>query len=43
VQSDAGRQTLRLDYHGGERYPVLERVPGSPDRLGQIIEPKPQT
>jgi predicted metalloprotease with PDZ domain len=31
---------LRLDYHGGERYPALERVPGTPDRLAEIILPR---
>jgi predicted metalloprotease with PDZ domain len=28
-----------LDYHGGERYPRLERDNGKPDLLGQIIAP----
>ncbi|MDT5121461.1 MAG: hypothetical protein QOC96_943 [Acidobacteriota bacterium] len=28
-----------LDYHGGERYPRLERDKGKPDLLGQIIAP----
>ncbi len=30
-------RTLRVDYHGGLRYPHLERVPGTPDRLGTIL------
>jgi predicted metalloprotease with PDZ domain len=28
-----------LDYHGGERYPALERVASKPDVLTQIISP----
>jgi predicted metalloprotease with PDZ domain len=30
----------RLDYHGGERYPHLERVATAPDLLSQIIAPR---
>ena len=30
---------LRLDYHGGQRHPVLERVPNMPDRIGEILQP----
>jgi predicted metalloprotease with PDZ domain len=30
---------LRLDYHGGQRHPVLERVPNTPDRIAQILQP----
>jgi predicted metalloprotease with PDZ domain len=30
---------LRLDYHGGQRYPVLERVPNTPDRIAEILQP----
>ena len=32
-------RVLKLDYHGGERYPYLERVDGTPDRLGDILKP----
>ena len=32
-------QTIDLDYHGGLRYPRLERVAGTPDRLGAILAP----
>lgn len=28
-----------LDYHGGPRYPRLERIAGKPDLLGRIYEP----
>jgi predicted metalloprotease with PDZ domain len=30
---------LKLDYHGGERYPSFERVAGTPDRLDDILKP----
>ena len=30
---------LRLDYHGGERYPHLERDPSKPDMLSHILAP----
>ncbi len=32
-------QTSRLDYHGGEKYPVLERDAAKPDLLDEIIKP----
>ena len=32
-------RTFKLDYHGGEKYPVLERDPSKPDLLGEIIKP----
>ncbi|HXC97129.1 MAG TPA: hypothetical protein VNU92_15625 [Edaphobacter sp.] len=31
-------KVVRLDYHGGERYPQLERVSSVPDRLGDILK-----
>ncbi len=31
--------TISLDYHGGMRYPHLERVDGTPDRLDDILAP----
>lgn len=31
--------TIMLDYHGGLRYPHLERVEGTPDRLDDILSP----
>ncbi|WP_426075453.1 M61 family metallopeptidase [Janthinobacterium sp. PSPC3-1] len=31
-------QTVALDYHGGLKYPQLERIPGTPDRLGTILQ-----
>jgi predicted metalloprotease with PDZ domain len=33
-------RTMRVDYHGGERYPHLERDESKPDVLSQIIAPK---
>ena len=32
-------KTLSLDYHGGEKYPHLERDTSKPDLLGEIIKP----
>ena len=31
--------TISLDYHGGPRYPHLEKVEGTPDRLDEILAP----
>jgi predicted metalloprotease with PDZ domain len=33
-------RTYALDYSGGERYPHLERVSGTSDRIGDIFKPK---
>ena len=33
-------RTIALDYHGGLRYPRLERIPGTPDRLTPIFAPR---
>ncbi len=32
-------KSYRLDYHGGEKYPCLERDPNRPDLLAEIIRP----
>ena len=32
-------RTVSLDYHGGMRYPHLERVAGTPDRLDDVLAP----
>jgi len=32
-------QTVALDYHGGLKYPRLERIEGTPDRLETILQP----
>ncbi len=33
-------RTVALDYNDGLRYPHLERIPGTPDRLGAIFAPR---
>lgn len=33
-------RSVRLDWQGGLRYPVLERVDGTEDRLGAILAPR---
>jgi predicted metalloprotease with PDZ domain len=33
-------RTLRVDYHGGERYPHLERDASRPDLIARIIAPR---
>lgn len=33
-------RTIRFDYHDGLRYPRLERIEGTPDRLGDILAPR---
>ena len=39
VQNGAFQKTYTVDYHGGERYPDLQRVSGKPDLLEEIIRP----
>ncbi len=39
VQQDGWVNTYELNYHGGLRYPHLERIPGTPDMLAQIMAP----
>jgi predicted metalloprotease with PDZ domain len=45
VQQDTYVSNAEIDYHDGERYPVLERVPGTTDYLDDITKPltKPET
>jgi hypothetical protein len=31
--------TFHINYSGGERFPHLERIAGSPDLLGDIMRP----
>lgn len=33
-------KTVRIDYREGMKYPKLERIPGTPDRLSRIFAPK---
>lgn len=37
VKAGERYRTVSLDYHGGLRYPHLERIDGAPDRLDQIL------
>ena len=39
VDKSGWLQTLSLDYHGGLRYPHLERIPGTTDMLSDIMRP----
>ena len=38
-QADSFVHEASIDYHDGERYPVLERVEGTPDLLDDILKP----
>ncbi len=38
VKQGSNYRTISLDYHGGLRYPHLERIAGSRDRLGTILK-----
>lgn len=40
VKNGDRMRTLDIPYYGGLRYPRLERVPGTPDRLGDILAPR---
>jgi len=39
VERDDFYQTCKLDYHGGEKYPCLERDATKPDLLAAILQP----
>lgn len=39
VQADEYVMTAEIDYYDGEKYPVLERVNGTPDYLDEISKP----
>ena len=39
VQNGEFFTTASIDYHGGERYPHLERVTGKPDLMEMLIKP----
>ena len=39
VENSGYYKVLKVNYHGGERYPVLERVTGTPDALDEILQP----
>ena len=40
VEKGTVYRTIALDYHDGLRYPHLERIPGTPDRLEAIYKAK---
>ena len=40
VKNAGSTRIFTLDYHGGERYPRLERVPAKPDLIESIVEPR---
>lgn len=39
VQDGRHFRTVRIDYRGGPRYPHLERIAATPDRLHDIVQP----
>jgi predicted metalloprotease with PDZ domain len=39
VENTGYYKTISLGYHGGEKYPQLERVDSVPDRLDDILQP----
>jgi predicted metalloprotease with PDZ domain len=39
LQADTYIEHADIDYHGGERYPSLQRVEGTPDLLDDITAP----
>lgn len=41
VKSGDRFRTVQVPWTGGLRYPRLERIPGAPDRLGDILAPRP--
>ena len=41
VENTAYFRDVKIDYHGGERYPHLERVDSKPDMLDQTLQPLP--
>lgn len=40
VRTGEYTSTRKVDYHGGERYPHLERRNGKPDLLTEIVQPR---
>jgi len=40
IENEEYFNTYRIDYHGGERYPHLERLEGKPDVLAEIARMK---
>jgi predicted metalloprotease with PDZ domain len=40
IENEDFFRTYKIDYHGGERYPHLERIDGKPDVLSDIARMK---
>jgi hypothetical protein len=40
VENDEFFQTVKIDWHGRERYPHLEKIAGAADALGEIGKAK---
>ncbi len=40
VINDDYYETVKVDYHGGERYPHLVRDSSKPDYLDELIKPR---
>ena len=40
TKADDRFQSIRIDYHGGIRYPRLERIAGRPDMWSDILKAK---
>jgi predicted metalloprotease with PDZ domain len=40
IENEDFFQTYHVDYHGGERYPHLEKIAGKPDMLSEIAKMK---
>jgi S1-C subfamily serine protease len=43
VLKDEMYRTIAVPYYGGPRYPHLERIPGTPDRLSDVVKPLRKT
>lgn len=43
VESDQRVHAVTIRYDGGMRYPALERIPGTLDRLRQLLQARPAT
>jgi hypothetical protein len=39
VSNTSYYKVLKIDYHGGQRYPYLERVKGEKDVLEEVLKP----
>jgi predicted metalloprotease with PDZ domain len=40
IRNGTRERTVAFDWHDGLRYPRLERIPGTRDRLGEILAPR---